>query len=277
MATRGAPLAAESALITGAAAGIGRATALRLAHEGVRSLVLVDIDEAALAAAAELVQSAGARASTHVVDVADRAAMEALAEAVRAAIGVPDIVVNNAGIGVAGPFLDTPADVLDRLVGVNLWGVVHGCRLFGAMLRDRELGGHIVNVASAAAFAPSTILPAYAMTKAAVLMLSECLRGELAPHGIGVSAVCPGIINTGIVRSTTYVEQDSGRADARRSAAIRLYTRRNYGPERVAAAIVTAIRRNVAVMPVTPEARLLRAAVRLSPRMTRRLARARPL
>ena len=265
-----------SALITGAGSGIGRATALRFAGEGARRFVLVDIDERAVALTARQLQRRGVEAAVRVTDVSERGAMERLALEVREA-GVPDIIVNNAGIGVAGPFLATPPEVLERLVGVNLWGVVHGCRLFGAQLVDRGRGGHIVNVASAAAFAPSTILPAYSMTKAAVLMLSECLRAELAPHHVGVSAICPGLINTDIVRTTAYVGGDDSQAEARRNAAVRLYRRRNYGPERVASRIVAAVRDNVAVMPVTPEARLLRGVARLSPGLTRRLARSQPV
>lgn len=269
-------LQGAAALITGAASGIGRATALRLAREGVARLVLVDVDADGAARTAALAGDLGAVARTHTVDVSDAAAMQALAAEI-AAGRVPDIIVNNAGIGVAGPFLTTPLEVLERLVGVNLWGVVHGCRLFGAQLVARGRGGHIVNVASAAAFAPSTILPAYSMTKAAVLMLSECLRAELAGHGIGVSAICPGLINTDIVRSTTYVPAEGVDPEDRRRSAMRLYTRRNYGPDRVAARIVAAIRRNVAVMPVAPEAHLLRGVARVSPAVTRRLARSRPL
>ncbi|MFN2581353.1 MAG: SDR family NAD(P)-dependent oxidoreductase [Candidatus Dormibacteria bacterium] len=264
------------ALVTGAGGGIGRATAVRLALEKVRRLVLVDVDGDALQRTASIV-GAGVDVSCHTVDVSDAAAMERVADEVCREHGVPDIIVNNAGIGVAGAFLDTPLPVLERLVDVNLWGVVHGCRLFGARLVERGRGGHIVNVASAAAFAPSTILPAYSMTKAAVLMLSECLRAELAPHRIGVSAICPGIINTGIVRSTTYVGSAGAEAGAWRDSAIRLYGRRNYTADRVASRIVTSIRRNIAVMPVAVEAHALRGIARLSPRLTRRLARSRPL
>ena len=263
-------------LVTGAGSGIGRATALRFAREGAR-LVLVDIDEGAAGQTARLVHDLGVAASVHSVDVSNAGAMQSFADTVCSEAGVPDIIVNNAGIGVAGRFLETPLEVLERLVGVNLWGVIHGCRLFGAQLVARGRGGHIVNLASAAAFAPSQILPAYSTTKAAVLMLSECLRAELAPHDIGVSAICPGIINTDIVRTTSYVGVDAGGLERRRGQAMRLYQRRGYGPERVAERILVAVRRNIAVMPVTPEALALRALSRLSPAATRRLARARPL
>jgi NAD(P)-dependent dehydrogenase (short-subunit alcohol dehydrogenase family) len=199
--------------------------------------------------------------------------MEAFAEQVRADQGIADVAVNNAGIGVAGLLLDTPVETWERLIGVNLWGVIHGSRLFAAQMVERHRGGHIVNLASAAAFVPSRVLPAYATTKAAVLMLSECLRAELAEHGIGVTAVCPGLINTPIVGATEYVGRNGGKPDGRREAAMQLYQRRNYGPERVADRILGAVRRNRAVLPVTVEAHALRLVGRLAPGVTRTMAR----
>lgn len=263
-----------TALVTGAGGGIGSAIAVRFAREGVRRVVLVDLDETRLQHAARAVAAAGAEPLVRCIDVSDAAQMEALAEWVDATLGVADIIVNNAGIGVAGPFLHTPLADLERVVAVNLWGVVHGCRLFGARLAARGSGGHIVNVASAAAFAPSTILPAYGMTKAAVLMLSECLRIELAPQGVGVTAVCPGIVSTDIVHRAVYVGRDGADTDARRRAARRVYRVRRYPPERVAARVVASIRRNAAVVPVTAEAHVLRTVSRLAPGLGRRVAAA---
>lgn len=265
-------LRGASALITGAGGGIGAATALRFAREGVRHLVLVDIDAPALGRTQRLVCDAGAQVTVCTTDVSSAGDMESLAASLAAGSGVPDIIVNNAGIGVAGPFLDTPLADLERIVGVNLWGVVHGCRLFGEQLVQRGRGGHIVNVASAAAFAPSTILPAYSMTKAAVLMLSECLRAELAPLHIGVSAVCPGIVTTGIEQRSVYVGSDAAAVAARRRAALRVYRLRRYSADRVAWRIVAAVRHNTAVAPVTAEAHLLRGISRVAPGLNRRLA-----
>lgn len=265
-------LRGATALITGAGGGIGGATAVRFAREGMRHLVLADIDERALQRTEGLVRAAGAAVTVCGTDVSSAEAMTDLAGSLAAGPGVPDIIVNNAGIGVAGPFLDTSLAELERIVGVNLWGVVHGCRLFGAQLAQRGRGGHIVNVASAAAFAPSTILPAYSMTKAAVLMLSECLRVELAPLHIGVSAVCPGIISTGIEQRSVYVGSDPATVEARRRAAQRIYRLRRYSADRVASRIVAAIRHNTAVVPVTPEAHLLRGISRVAPGLNRRLA-----
>jgi NAD(P)-dependent dehydrogenase (short-subunit alcohol dehydrogenase family) len=109
---------------------------------------------------------------------------------------VPDIVVNNAGIGQAGAFLDTPAGQWDRVLDVNLGGVVNGCRSFAERLVERGIGGHIVNVSSMAAYPPLQVMSAYCTSKAAVYMFSDCLRAELDAAGIGLSTIYPGIIDT---------------------------------------------------------------------------------
>jgi short-subunit dehydrogenase len=152
-------------------------------------------------------------------------------------------------------------------------GVVHGCRLFGRAMIDRGQGGQIVNTASAAAFAPAKDLSAYATTKAGVLMLSECLRAELHPHGIGVTAVCPGFIATNITRTTRYVGR--GETDQQRLAEriTRRYERRNFTPDRVADQIVEAIAANSPVAIITPEAKVMRALSRFAPDALRHLAR----
>jgi NAD(P)-dependent dehydrogenase (short-subunit alcohol dehydrogenase family)/pimeloyl-ACP methyl ester carboxylesterase len=265
--------AGQLAVITGAGSGIGRATALSLAEAGAR-LVLVDRDAAAAARTADLAEVLGAaEAFTETVDVSDAAAMEQLAEKVRATHGVPDLVVNNAGIGVSGSFLDTSPEEWKRTLDVNLWGVIHGCRLFGAMMVERGQGGHIVNTASAAAFQPSKGLPAYATSKAAVLMLSECLRAEFASYGIGVTAICPGFVATGITGATRFVGTSAEQERALRDKTTLAYKRRGYGPEKVADAVLDAVARNTALRPVTPEAHAAYATARFAPRVLRALAR----
>ncbi|MBM9506009.1 SDR family oxidoreductase [Actinacidiphila acididurans] len=263
-------------LVTGAASGIGRATALAFAEAGAR-VVAVDRDGEGAARTVELARRAGApEAWPETVDVSDARAMEELAIRTSADRGVPDVVVNNAGIGLAGSFLDTsPAD-WKEVLDVNLWGVIHGCRLFGRQMVERGQGGHIVNTASAAAFQPSRALPAYSTSKAAVLMLSECLRAELAPHGIGVSAICPGFVATPITASARHTGVDAAEQQRRRDRSAKLYKLRNYPPEKVARAIVHAVQRDLAVVPVTPEAHGLRLLSRLAPGVARTLARVDP-
>jgi NAD(P)-dependent dehydrogenase (short-subunit alcohol dehydrogenase family)/pimeloyl-ACP methyl ester carboxylesterase len=268
--------AGQLVLVTGAGSGIGRSTAMAFAEAGAR-VVAVDRDTAGAAATVELALRAGAReAWAEGVDVSDGAAMEELAVRVREQHGVPDVVVNNAGIGMAGRFLDTTPEDWKEVLDVNVWGVIHGCRLFGRQMVERGEGGHIVNTASAAAYLPSRTLPAYSTSKAAVLMLSECLRAELAPQGVGVSAICPGPVDTPITASARHVGVAAEEQERRRERSARLYRLRNYPPEKVARAVVGAVLRDAAVVPVTAEARVARLLARLSPGTLRALARMDP-
>jgi NAD(P)-dependent dehydrogenase (short-subunit alcohol dehydrogenase family)/pimeloyl-ACP methyl ester carboxylesterase len=263
-------------LVTGAGSGIGRATAYAFAEAGAR-VIAVDRDAEAAARTAEmsrLIGAPGAWAET--VDVSDAEAMEKLAEKVATEYGVVDVLVNNAGIGLGGSFFDTtPAD-WKKVLDVNLWGVIHGCRLFGKQMAERGQGGHIVNTASAAAYQPSKALPAYSTSKAAVLMLSECLRAELAGQGIGVSAICPGFVNTNITSTAHFAGVDAEEEKRRQKKTARLYGLRNYPPEKVADAVLRAVVRNEAVVPVTPEARGAYLMARFTPRALRAIARLEP-
>ncbi|WP_031104056.1 SDR family oxidoreductase [Streptomyces sp. NRRL S-146] len=263
-------------LVTGAGSGIGRATALAFAEAGAR-VVAVDRNAEAAARTAEssrLLGSPDAWAET--ADVSDEQAMEKLADKVTAEYGVVDVLVNNAGIGLSGSFFDTTPEDWKKVLDVNLWGVIHGCRLFGRRMAERGQGGHIVNVASAAAYQPSRVLPAYSTSKAAVLMLSECLRAELAGQGIGVTAVCPGIVNTAITSTARFAGVDALEEKRLQKRTARLYGLRNYPPEKVARAILRAVTRNEAVVPVTPEARGARWLSRWAPGALRGLARVKP-
>ncbi len=263
-------------LVTGAGSGIGRATALAFAEAGAR-VVAVDRDAEAAARTAEQSRLAGApTAWAETVDVSDAQAMERFATKVAADYGVVDILVNNAGIGLSGSFFDTTPEDWKKVLDVNLWGVIHGCRLFGKQMAERGQGGHIVNTASAAAYQPSRALAAYSASKAAVLMLSECLRAELAGRGIGVSAICPGLVNTGITSTARFVGVDAAEEKRRRQRTARLYGLRNYPPEKVADAVLRAVVRNQAVVAVTPEARGARLLSRITPGALRAIARLEP-
>ncbi|MEU1315236.1 SDR family oxidoreductase [Streptomyces tibetensis] len=263
-------------LVTGAGSGIGRATALAFAEAGAR-VVAVDRNGEAAARTAESCRLLGAlEVWAETADVSDEQAMEKLSDKVTTEYGVVDVLVNNAGIGLSGSFFDTTPEDWKKVLDVNLWGVIHGCRLFGRRMAERGQGGHIVNVASAAAYQPSRALPAYSTSKAAVLMLSECLRAELAGRGIGVTAVCPGIVNTAITSTAHFAGVDALEEKRLQKRAARLYGLRNYPPEKVARAILRAVARNEAVAPVTPEARGARWLSRWAPGALRGLARMRP-
>ncbi|MFD9221348.1 SDR family oxidoreductase [Streptomyces sp. NPDC060064] len=268
--------AGQLVLVTGAASGIGRATAFAFAEAGAR-IVAVDRDAEGAARTAEMSRMIGSpQAWGETVDVSDEQAMEKLAERVATEYGIVDVLVNNAGIGLSGSFLQTSAEDWKKVLDVNLWGVIHGCRLFGRQMADRGQGGHIVNTASAAAYLPSKTLPAYSTSKAAVLMLSECLRAELAGQGIGVSAICPGFVNTNITSTARFAGVDAAEEKRRQKKTARLYGLRNYPPEKVADAILRAVVKNQAVVPVTPEARGALFISRFTPRTLRAIARLEP-
>jgi 2-hydroxycyclohexanecarboxyl-CoA dehydrogenase len=240
------------ALVTGAGSGIGRSTALLLAKRGA-SVLAVDIDEvAAERTAAECREAGSAIAGARRVDVADRAAMEALAADVHATHGPLDVLVNNAGVGLTGRFTDTSLDDWAWIRSVNLDGVVHGCALFGPPMLERRRG-HVVNVASALGYVATVTEPEYVTTKAGVLALSQCLRADWRREGVGVSVICPGVVDTPIITHRTRFRGDQ--ASAKRRRRMERVFRRGHRPEQVAAAVVDAVEHDRAVVPVGWEAR----------------------
>lgn len=193
-------LAGRVAVVTGAASGIGRAIALGLADEGM-TVIAGDIDAAGAAATAA---QAATPALAEPVDVADPAAVEALAARVEREVGPVAVLCNNAGVAVGGALLDaTPAD-WRWLLEVNLMGVVHGCRAFAPRMIGRGTPAQIVNTASIGGFLAGGDLGVYCATKHAIVGYSEALRLELAPHRIGVSVLCPGAYRTRLVEAARH-------------------------------------------------------------------------
>lgn len=270
--TRTGRFAHQLAVVTGGGRGIGRATALELAREGA-DVVVVDRDDPAAQAVADELRALGVQAWARHLDVTSADEWESFAQWLAETHGAADVVVNNAGIGMGGPFLGTSLADWRKVTDVNLWGVIHGCRLLAAQQVARGQGGQLVNVASAAGFAPSRIYPAYATTKAAVLMLSECLRPELAREGIGVTAVCPGFVDTDISATTVHVGVDAAEQDRLRQHAVASYARRGYTPERLARHAVRAAARNTPVAAISAESKFFRVANRQLPPLGRLLAR----
>ncbi|SKF66540.1 SDR family NAD(P)-dependent oxidoreductase [Mycobacteroides abscessus] len=262
-------------VVTGAGSGIGRATAIRFAKRGAH-VVVTDLDLDTADETVDLILAMGRNASAVQLDVTDPAHWADVARYVSIDYGVPDVLVNNAGIALGGPFLKlTPAD-WDRLLSVNLMGVVHGCRVFGEQMVERG-SGHIVNIASAAAFTPTAVMAPYSVSKAGVKMLTECLRLELGPKGVGVSVICPGFINTNIGVHGTMVGVDPEIADAsqRRIQRIREFTEKlpwtPMSPELVARAVTRAIRLDLVVVPVKLESWFGYFVSRALPAVNRRL------
>lgn len=250
----------KKVLVTGAGSGIGRATTLQLAELGA-TLIISDLNPEGLEQTASEARRLGASGvDTHIVDVADWDDMQAMATKVLKKHGALDILVNNAGVGMAGDFLSTTVDDWQWVLGINVMGVVHGCKLFApAMIANGH--GHIINLASAAGYYAAPDMTAYSASKHAVMGLSEALRAEMADKGVGVSAICPGVINTGIVASSR-MRGSTGQAQEK---IVEFYRKRNYGPDLVADAILGAIEHNRAVVPVSPEAWVLYGAKRFTP------------
>ncbi|MDA8356113.1 MAG: SDR family oxidoreductase [Actinomycetota bacterium] len=182
------------AIVTGAASGIGKALAAELIDRGAE-VVVADIDAAGIESAATDLDAGGTRAVPAVLDVADAEAVRRLVESTCDQRGHLDFVFNNAGIGSGGPVEHLGLDTWRRTVEVDLMGVVHGVAA-AYPLMVRQGFGHIVNTASLAGLVPSPLLTPYAAAKHAVVGLSVSLRVEAAAHGVRVSAVCPGPIET---------------------------------------------------------------------------------
>lgn len=240
-------------MVTGAASGIGLGMAERFAAEGMR-LVMADVEDGALASAANQLKSSGAEVVAVVCDVSQRDDVAALASRTLDAFGAVHLVCNNAGVADtsgAPVWAGSLAD-WEWVIGVNLWGVIYGLRAFVPLLL-REPEGHVVNTASVAGLVPGA-LGSYSVTKHAVVALSESLRTELGAIGahVGVSVLCPGVVRTRILDAER--NRPAG-AEERRGAAPNpgaqqvldsLRERIPVGtpPSEIAACVVDAIRSN---------------------------------
>ena len=193
-------LEGKLAVISGGGSGIGRATALALARRGAR-VAACDLNADSLAALREALAGQGAEVLTECVDVSSRDAVAAFAARVEAECGAPDILINSAGVYVAGSALELSLEDWDWVIAANLWGVIHMCHFFLPRMIAAGRGGHVLNLASMYGYWPSPCVAGYLTSKFGVFGYSEALREDLRPHGVRVSTVCPGIVNTGLVHT----------------------------------------------------------------------------
>ncbi len=195
----------KTAVVTGAASGLGRDIAIALGRKGSRVLV-ADLDMKEAAITSTMVVQAGGAGEVYRCDVTRVEEVQAMADHVFAAWGGLDLLVNNAGVAAAGVVGNMPIEDWHWLMNINLWGMVYGCHAFIPRMKQSQRG-HIINVASLAGIVSLPEMACYNVSKAAVISLSETLRGELAPFGIGVSVVCPSFFNTNLLRDMRYCDE----------------------------------------------------------------------
>ncbi len=249
------PFRDRVAVITGGAGGIGFALAEAFAARGAK-IVLADIDETALASRAQTLEARGTEVLGVRTDVTQRASVTALADAVWARFGAAHLVCNNAGIALAGPLLEATPEDWRLTMDINFWGVVHGIDAFAPRLVAQQQGGHILNTASMAGLVGMQWLGIYCASKFAVVGLSESLRRELAAHDIGVSVLCPMIVQTGIVENSLRVRGKEAPAAAPVSQPPAGAMQGGVIPaEQVAGRVVRAIERNELYVLTHPEQR----------------------
>lgn len=259
----------KTIIITGAASGIGKETAKLFARQGNR-VIIADIDQAGAEAAVAEIKSAHGQAVPYRLDVSSEGEWEHFGTWVETQFGAADVLVNNAGVMDLGGFVETSAAQWQRMIDIDLMSVVYGSKVFARQMIAHGVRGHIVNVASGAAFLPSKLISAYGVAKHAVLMASQSLQVELRQHGIGVTAICPGAIRTNLMahgerHGLTEDRRDEWRADM---ASVQTGLAMA-GPEKVARVIERAVRHNWVVVPVNIEAWIGYYAICLSPGLIR--------
>jgi NAD(P)-dependent dehydrogenase (short-subunit alcohol dehydrogenase family) len=264
--------AGKVAVVTGGGSGIGRSSALLFSKLGAKVHVADVNGESAESVVAEIV-ARGGRGVSHVVDVTDPQAVELFTARVFEEETRVDVLHSNAGIGHAANIEQTTVEDWQRVIGVNLLGMAFVNQAF--VLRLIKQGGRssIVNTASMAGLVAAPQMAPYSASKFGVVGMSESLNAELAPHGIHVCAVCPGIIDTPITRSAIM----RGEPAERRDAAIEFYRRRGASPDDVAEAVVDAVRKRKLIQPV-PKSHVMPPWLlkRISPRASQLLARLLP-
>lgn len=232
----------RTAVVTGGASGIGRALALSLAREGAR-LVIGDRDEAGMAGVVGAIRAGGGEAIGVPTDVSELAQVRALADRAFEAFGKVHVLCNNAGVAVWGGLERATHRDWQWVLGINLWGVIHGVEAFVPRMIAQGEAGHVLNTASMAGLIASQGLGVYNTSKYAVVGLSETLAKDLRPYGIGVSVLCPMGVDTRINASERNRPEDLRNESPPAEAAVTLIGR-TLAPETVAEMALAAMREN---------------------------------
>lgn len=260
---------APRAVITGGGSGLGRALALRLAEREGR-LLIADVSLERAEETVALVRERGGRAEAMRCDVSRLEDVEEAARRSEGLYGGVDLLVNNAGVAVAGDVGDLPIEDWDWIVRINLWGPIHGCHVFVPRMKAQGRG-YILNVASSAGFASLPEMGPYNVTKAGVISLSETLDAELAPHGITVSVLCPTFFKTNLLETMRWTREDQ------RDLARLMFERASMTAEQVADAALRGLERGELVIIPQLDGNLVWRAKRLWPELFRKVVRSRSL
>jgi NAD(P)-dependent dehydrogenase (short-subunit alcohol dehydrogenase family) len=227
----------KHAIVTGAASGLGRATSIELARRGWH-VAVADLNDAGSQETLALVRAAGGEGQVEHLDVTKAEEWQGLRDKLQATWPSLDLLVNNAGVGVGGEVGQLPLDDWHWIVNINLYGAVYGCHALVEWLKANPRGAHIVNIASMAGVVSAPGMAPYNVTKAGMISLSETLYGELKPHNIGVTVVCPTFFPTKIIHSGRFQNE------AQKNMATKLMSQSKATAEDVARLIMQAIERN---------------------------------
>ena len=223
-------------IVTGAASGLGRALAVELGRRGWH-VAVADVNDAGGQETLALVRQAGGDGQVEHLDVTKVEAWQSLSAKLRGTWPGLDLLVNNAGVGVAGNVGELPLEDWRWIIDINLYGAIYGCHTMVDWMKQNPRGAHIVNIASMAAIVSAPGMAPYNVTKAGMLSLSETLYGELRPHGIGVTGVCPAFFQTNIVTNGRF------RDEGQRAVATTLMSHSRISAEEVARRVLRAVDR----------------------------------
>ncbi len=249
-----------SAIVTGGASGIGRSLALALAREGA-SVTITDINEEKLTSVLSELNAIAGGNSSFKVDHTLEAENEKFLKLYSEKNGTPQILCLNVGVGLGSPIEKMTFDDWRWIIDRNLWANIFMAQLFIPKMMEQKKPGHVLITSSIAGLVPAPAMSAYCMTKYAMTGFAESLRLELHKHDIGVSALCPGIVNTNIINAG---RMRTAEATAKQGIA-EFYAKRGISPDRIARDAMKAIRKNIAIMPSAEDAQAMYFAKKLAP------------